>query len=598
MAQQVSGKIELENGKQIEHFSSLKIWQDLFDHHSFRLVVPFEILEDKDEHFFNNSHKNLCGKGITFTFSPVYDTFSNASKSDFTFIFKAIITEIALRNEGELQNVFIIKGCSPTIMMEDLSIKRTFFNVSVGDVFSQVLNAYPGNTLKKNLSAKSSSQIKYVVQYNETNYEFLCRMADDYGEWFYYDGQQVVLGGGNKPEVSFNVDGNQSFDMSIRLKPTKMKMKSYDYMKDQEYEATSGNVDGLNQFGDFAFKTSQSLFPNSKTFVAEKPIYDQGDLNDLMKVKNSMGSTRLIIFRGSGEVPNISVGTVVHVKGNVPEKGGRTRDTDFGKYLVTEVEHHIDSSGNYSNEFKAVPDSASYPPPNPNVDHPLGQTEPATVTNNEDPDDLGRVKVKFYWAGTESAESDWIRVGTFYAGNGDGKGMFFVPEVGSQVLVDYELNRPEYPFIVTNLYPKKSNTRKMANKNEEKYIYTQAGNQIFFVDKDNENKIEITNINKDSTSIMLEFKENGKVTIKTDGKIEITAQDEISMSSKKKIKLDAPDIEISGTSSVKVKAAQVSMSGDSTAEVKGGASLKLQGAMTDVKADGIMTISGALVKIN
>jgi uncharacterized protein involved in type VI secretion and phage assembly len=606
MAQQVTGKIELEDGKEIEHFSSIKIWQDLFDHHSFRVVVPFEVLEDKEEHFFNGSHKNLCGKSITFSFKPVYDSFSSAEKNQFSFVFKGIITEIVLRNEGELSNVFIIKGFSPTIMMEDLTIKRTFFDVSAGDVFSTVLNAYAGNTLKTRISAKSSSPIKYVVQYNETNYEFLSRMADDYGEWFYYDGQKVVVGGGQRDEVDFNVDGVQSFDMSIRLKPSKYKLKTYDYTKDQEYESNSGSVDGLNEYSSFAFKQSAELFPNPKTIVAEKPIYGQGDLDDLVKVKTAMGASKLIVFKGSGEVPNISVGTVIKVKGSVPDKGGRTSEKDFGKYLVTEVEHHVDSSGNYSNEFRAVPESVDYPPPNPNVEHPVGQIEPAVITKNDDPDKLGRVKVKFFWAGSDSMDSDWMRVSSFYGSGADGMGMFFVPEVGSQVLVSYELNRPEYPFVTASVYPKQNHTRAIVEKNEEKYIYTQAGNQIFISDKPNENKIQITNVNKKDTTITLEFKQDGLISIKTKGKIEITANDSIALKADKKITMDAMDIEIKATNNlnceattkVAIKGAQLSMNGDTTAELKSSGQLTVQGSLSEVKASGIMTISGALVKIN
>src|ERR1700754_3004631 len=104
MAQQVIVKIELEDGKQITHYSSLKIRQYLFKHHQFKIVVPFEALEGEDEHFFNASHKNLCGKKVTFTFSSEYN-----SDKEFNYVFKGVITEISLRNSGDLSNEFIIR---------------------------------------------------------------------------------------------------------------------------------------------------------------------------------------------------------------------------------------------------------------------------------------------------------------------------------------------------------------------------------------------------------------------------------------------------------------------------------------------------------
>jgi uncharacterized protein involved in type VI secretion and phage assembly len=597
MSQQVLVKIELENGKEINHYSSLKIRQNLFKHHKFELTVPFEVLEDEDEHFFKSAHKTVCGKSISFSFDSEYD--KNA-KSKFKYVFKGIITEIELSNKGDLANKFVIRGYSPTILLEDYTVKRTFHQMSIGDIFSKVLNEYAANLLKRKLKARNTSPVKYLVQYNETNFEFLSRLASEYGEWFYYDGQQLLLGRPeNSDEVDFMIDGIQSFDMSISLNPSKFKLRAYDYGSDKEFEAdaSSHNVDGISQFGKFALDQSDQIFPQTTVLVAEKPIYSQSDLNDLAKVKKAVAASELIVFEGSGEVPDISVGTVIHVKGSVPAKGGRSSEQDFGKYMITKITHLVDDSGNYSNNFEAVPQSVQYPPPNSYVKYPVGQTELAKVTNNDDPDKLGRVKVAFLWSGNDNS-SDWIRVGSFYSGNDNGKGMFFVPEVGAQVLVDYELNHPEYPFVVTSLYPKKSGTRNIKGSNEEKIFFTQAGNQIVLTDKQNENKIEITNENKTDTTISLEFKDNGIISIKTNGKVEISANEDISIKAGKNLSLEAVDIKIKaskdlqceGTKSANVKGAMV--------EIKGDASAKLQGAMTEVSGSGMTTITGGLVKIN
>ncbi|MER3498853.1 MAG: hypothetical protein C4308_09590, partial [Chitinophagaceae bacterium] len=86
MSQLIVAKIELENGKQITHYTSLNIRQDLFQHHEFELVVPFELLESKDDHFFNQSHKEVCGKSISFSFESEYN-----SERSFSFSFKGIV---------------------------------------------------------------------------------------------------------------------------------------------------------------------------------------------------------------------------------------------------------------------------------------------------------------------------------------------------------------------------------------------------------------------------------------------------------------------------------------------------------------------------
>ena len=289
-----------------------------------------------------------------------------------------------------------------------------------------------------------------------------------------------------------------------------------------------------------------------------------------------------------------------------PEKGGRSKKDDFGKYRIIEIVHHIDSDGNYSNQFKAVPESVTYPPPNPYCKHPAGQLELAKVIDNNDPDKLGRVKVSFLWP-SDQTESDWVRVGSFYSGGGDGKGMFFTPEVDAQVLIGYELNRPEYPFILTSLYAKKSGSRASAGKNDQKVLYTQAGNQVELIDKQGENKIQITNSNKTDTAVTLEFKGDGQITIKSNGKIEISsATNEIAISAQNKISLKAKDIEIKadnnltleGTAKTKITGTQVELDAQAKAELKAAAQMKVTGAMTELNADGIMTVKGAVVKIN
>ena len=57
------------------------------------------------------------------------------------------------------------------------------------------------------------------------------------------------------------------------------------------------------------------------------------------------------------------------------------------------------------------------------------------VTNNQDPEGMGRVKVKFPWLSDED-ESNWARVAAPMAGKE--RGFYFLPEVEDEVLVAFE----------------------------------------------------------------------------------------------------------------------------------------------------------------
>jgi type VI secretion system secreted protein VgrG len=594
MAQQLKTKLELESGKKITHFKSLVLNQDLFHHHHFELTVPFNELEKKDEIFFQQSHKDVCGKTISISFESFDD------KTSFDFRFTGIITEIMLSNLSDFSNVFIIKGYSPTILLEDCSRRRTFISKTIQQILDTILSEYPGNVIRKKLNPKNKNIISYAVQYDETNFDFINRIAAEYGEWLFYNGQEIILGSSDKSKsVDFLINGNQSFDMSISLMPARFSMSGYDYTKHQTYKgASSGQpVEGLGHFSKFALDESENLFSQDKQLIAQKPVYNQNELDELIRFRRSGIASNLVVFHGRGENPDLTIGSIISVTATRPEKGGRGKQEAVGKYRVTEISHSVDGNGNYSNLFKAVPETAKFPPVNNHLRHPTGQAELATVIDNNDPDKLSRVKVAFHWAGGEQ-DSVWMRVGSFYTGGEDRKGMQFIPEKEAQVMVGYELDKPEMPFVITSMYPKKDGMRARIGNNDEKTLFTKAGNLIELTDKQGENKIRITNTNNTDTALIIEFKQNGSITLKTKGDISLEAGQGISINAGQKLSFQANEIEFRSKLKTEIKAESVSVTADTTVEISGTASAKFSSANTEVSGDAMTTIKGALVKIN
>jgi hypothetical protein len=134
------------------------------------------------------------------------------------------------------------------------------------------------------------------------------------------------------------------------------------------------------------------------------------------------------------------------------------------------------------------------------------------VTNNKDPDKLGRVKVRFPWL-DDMVESHWCRLATRYAGKD--RGMYFVPEVGDEVLVVFELGDMNQPFIVGSLWNGKDDLPEPGHpdgKDNHKVIETRSGHRIVFddtggserislIDSSNNNRIEL-DVGGDSISIV------------------------------------------------------------------------------------------------
>lgn len=188
------------------------------------------------------------------------------------------------------------------------------------------------------------------------------------------------------------------------------------------------------------------------------------------------------------------------------------------------------------------------------------------VTNNQDPDALGRVKVKLPWL-TDEDESHWARVATPMAGND--RGLYALPEVDDEVLVAFEHGVVEFPYVLGALWngkdkPPESNDD---GNNNKRTFKSRSGHVVRLDDSDGAEKIEIVD-KSGNNSIVFDASAN-TITIKADQDIAIE-------SSNGKLKLSGRGIEITSQAAVKVEASST----------------------MDLKAGGQMTVKGAMVNIN
>jgi uncharacterized protein involved in type VI secretion and phage assembly len=188
------------------------------------------------------------------------------------------------------------------------------------------------------------------------------------------------------------------------------------------------------------------------------------------------------------------------------------------------------------------------------------------VTNNQDEEGMGRVKVRFPWLGDED-ESHWARV--LSPASGGGHGIFFLPEVDTEVLVVFGHGDVRFPYVLGSLWngkdaPPASNDD---GKNNVRLIRSRSGHEIRLTDKEGGEKIEIVD-------------KSGKNSIVFD-----TAKNSISITSDKDITLAAAQ----GT--IRLDAQKVEIKSSADAKVEAGAGL-------DIKAAATMNVKGATVNIN
>ncbi|QRR03017.1 type VI secretion system Vgr family protein [Dyadobacter sandarakinus] len=613
MARQVDTSIEIEGGTQITRHLGLTIEQDLFDHHRFELVVPFDQLEKEGEHFFNRSHRTVMGKKITFSFSP------RLSKESFDFSFQGIVTEIRLRSLSDMSSAFVIKGYSPTIVLEDAVQRRSFLEGTVQDIFNTVLQPYPQNLLKKQLQPENGGRNVPFIQYNESNYRFLSRVADRCCEWFYYNGRELVLGHGNDAaEVDFLVDGLQNFDVALQLQPSRFSFEGYNYSVPEHFRGSSSTqqVDGLTTLSSFTLDESDHLFTQTALLPAPEIVKDQAEIDELTRMERSARVSSMVDFRANGALPDISIGTVLSVKGQRINERGEPYEENFGKYRVTRIRHEVNTAGSYHNNFQAVPESARHPPNNPHVTNPVGETEQAEVIANDDPDNLGRVRVRYSWTQPrpQDQESVWMRVGSMH--NAAGKGACFVPEIGAMVMVGYEGNLAENPFVLTTLYPKPKEQTSYTHKNNDvKVLATRSGNMMVFIDEDGDAKIQISNSEKLDTYLQFSFKEEGEIELFVENglvnmvskNLHVKASENIEMKAGKELRLEGNTISVNASGDLNMEASlSATLKAGTTLTAEGTAGATLKGArlsmeadaMAEVKSSGPVKVSGLPIMLN
>jgi uncharacterized protein involved in type VI secretion and phage assembly len=174
------------------------------------------------------------------------------------------------------------------------------------------------------------------------------------------------------------------------------------------------------------------------------------------------------------------------------------------------------------------------------------------VTNNQDEDGLGRIKVKFPWL-SETDESAWARVLTFMAGKDQGG--YFLPEVGDEVLVAFEHGKMEFPYVLGSLWnqhdpPPESNKEEGNNR---RVIKSRSGHVVILDDTNDQEQIIIRDKGKkneivfDAKKESITVKAGKELTIEIEGNLKITSTkgdvaiecNNFSVNAKEKIDLNA-----------------------------------------------------------
>lgn len=570
------------DGTSLDNFSHLSLVQRMYEHHSFQIVIGHEVMESLGGHTLDKS-KAWVGKLAMITFGD--NTFSG------------VVTNVNMVHRHGLFGDLVISGYSPTILLESMPHFYSWMDKSMRDITQEVISRAG---IPSQVSPEFGGQIGYLAQHRESHYTFLKRIAKQYNEWMFYDGEKLLFG---KPSNMPTIDLAHGTDMdnvhvSVQMKPIKFGGYAYNALRDEFITGnTSDAVSGLAELGDHGLSSSKENFGDVPVFNMPLRVEDKSGMDDALKRIQAAAAADMSQLNGKSNNQGLRPGIIANITANIYDEGAWS-NKPYGSYLITAVHHEATGNHEYSNYFEASP-SGTTGLPIPEVADPMAHAQIAIVMSNEDPEQKGRIQVQFQWQMPEGLITNWLRVMTPDGGVSDNvstnRGYVFIPEVGDQVMVGFCDGDPSKPFVMGSMYHGKSGAGGDQN-NKVKSITTRSGSTITFDDDEGDGNITISDpsgntvvMNGDGTmtinapdkldisSTEINIIASDKIVMSGENTVEILSkeivvngQNSISLESKSKIEEKAPTISIEGQASVEVKAAQIDIQGKAMTNVKGG----------------------------
>lgn len=413
----------------------------------------------------------------------------------------------------------VVRGYDKSYRLYRKRQSRTFVNQKDSDIAAQIAKEY---SLKSNIKA-TSTVYEHLFQHNQCDLHFLRERAWRIGyecfvrhDTLYFrpppQGATAVATTWGDDLLSFYprlTMAEQVTEVTVRgwdvdrQKPIVGRAQA---KQGQLYPHVAEKVqDWLSQVG------ADSLT------VTNQPVITQAEADLLAKARLNEQSGTFIQAEGTAfRRPDIEAGQFVHIQGLGERLSGR--------YLVTTATHvyapdglttHFTVRGARNGTF--AEQIGSQRP----LTRQLGIV-PAIVTNTDDPNDWGRVKVKYAWL-TEEHESGWARV--MGCGVGPAAGFFGLPDVGDEVWVAFEQGDFNFPLVLGGTWNgqhKLPPAAKSAPSGQKPLVRTwtsREGHQITLYDTDK--KLEI----KSAGGLHITLDDNGKnILIEADNEVQLKAR--------------------------------------------------------------------------
>ena len=372
-----------------------------------------------------------------------------------TPIFVGVVTNVQLHREGSDFGCIIVSGYSATYRMETAHSCFSWNDTTIGNVVKK-LCAEAKVQLELNPEFKETKD--FICQYEESDFDFIRRLAYQYQEWMYFDGTKLIFGKPRKLADPIRLEYGttlSSLDIGLQTLARSEQVFSYHSGADREMQRMTPNLAyGHDKLAGEAFRASLGMFSKPARQHALPRISNETELDNYTGRKQAAETAETHYITAESQVPTLRVGSVVSLYSSFLERVGNLSEESLGDFIIIEITHEVSQGSYYKNRFKAIPATLKALP-SPKVRMPLAETQMATVLSNADPEGKGRVRVRMNWQ-TDGMQTGWVRVMTPDGGSSkdvkSNRGFVFIPEVGDQVLLGFRHGDPARPYVMGSLF--------------------------------------------------------------------------------------------------------------------------------------------------
>lgn len=347
---------------------------------------------------------------------------------------------------------------------------RIFQEMTVPDIIKQVFNDHGFSDFEDRLTGSYRSW-EYCVQYRESDFNFLSRLMEQEGIYYFFtheDGKhnlvladapsahEAVPGYETVPYFPPDTHGRrerdhlQSWRVSKQIQPGSYALTDYDFKAPKK---------NLTSVSEIAREHASSEF---EIFDYPGEYRESSDGDQYVKARIQELQAQYETLQGDGDAAGLATGMVFELT-DFP------RDDQNRKYLIIGATYDLSSAGleggrDSASEFfhvsiKAMDAEQEYraarSTPKPMVQG--VQTAVVVGPSGEEihTDEFGRVKVQFHWdryGETDENSSCWIRVAHVWAGKNWGG--IYTPRIGQEVIIDFLEGDPDQPIITGRVYNK------------------------------------------------------------------------------------------------------------------------------------------------